>query len=128
LAPAGFVQVNVPEVVELPKVWMLMPPPPPPPAVAHTKSQSVALTLESTCPVVPPAGTSFEAGSTAAVPSPRFVRAVGALTRSERFDALTSFASSAVCRSVCSESVPVMVPQVVEVTGVTPPTFTVQAA
>jgi hypothetical protein len=96
--------------------------------VAHVKSQSVALTLESTCPVVPPAGTSFVAGSTAAVPSPRFVRAVEALARSERFDALASFASSAVCRSVCAESVPVMSPQAVEVTGVTPPTFTVQAA
>jgi hypothetical protein len=96
--------------------------------VAHVKSQSVALALASTCPVVPPAGTSFVAGSTAAVPSPRFVRAVGALTRSERFDALASFASSAVCRSVCAESVPVMSPQAVEVTGVTPPTFTVQAA
>jgi hypothetical protein len=96
--------------------------------VAHVKSQEVALALASTCPVVPPAGTSFVAGSTAAVPSPRFVRAVGALTRSERFDALASFASSAVCRSVCAESVPVMSPQAVEVTGVTPPTFTVQAA
>jgi hypothetical protein len=54
------------------------------------------LAFVSTCPVVPPAGTSFVAGSTAAVPRPRFVRAVEALARSERFDALASFASSAV--------------------------------
>jgi hypothetical protein len=77
---------------------------------------------------VPPAGTSFVAGSTAAVPRPRFVRAVGALTRSERFDALASFESRLAWRSTCAESVPVMLPQVVEVTGVTPPTLTTQAA
>jgi hypothetical protein len=83
--------------------------------------------LVSTCPVVPPAGTSFVAGSTAAVPSPRFVRAVEALARSERFDALASFASRLSWRSTCAESVPVMSPHAVEVTGVTPPTLTTQA-
>jgi hypothetical protein len=76
---------------------------------------------------VPPAGTSFVAGSTAAVPRPRFVRAVPALARSERFDALASFASRLPWRSTCAESVPVMVPHAVEVTGVTPPTLTTQA-
>jgi hypothetical protein len=38
--------------------------------------------------------------SVAIVPRPRFVRAVEALARSDRFDALASFASSAVWRSV----------------------------
>jgi hypothetical protein len=55
------------------------------------------------------------------------VRAVGALTRSERFDALASFASRLPWRSTCELKVPVMLPQVVEVTGVTPPTLTTQA-
>jgi hypothetical protein len=96
--------------------------------VAHAKSQSVALALESTCPVVPPEGTSLVAGSTAAVPRPRLVRAVEAVAvSSERLFAVASFASSAVWRSVWLESVPVMAPHAVEVTGVTPPTLTVQA-
>jgi hypothetical protein len=54
------------------------------------------------------------------------VGAVGVPVRAG--EASGAFRSSAVWRSVCVESVPVMLPQVVEVTGVTPPTLTTQAA
>jgi hypothetical protein len=54
------------------------------------------------------------------------VGAVGVPVRAG--EASGALRSSAVWRSVCELSVPVMAPQVVEVTGVTPPTLTTQAA
>jgi hypothetical protein len=53
------------------------------------------------------------------------VGAVGVPVRAG--EASGALRSSAVWRSVCELSVPVMLPQVVEVTGVTPPTLTTQA-
>ena len=57
------------------------------------------------------------------------VAAVGAVgTPVNAGEARGALRSRLPCRSTCAESVPRMEPQVVEVTGVTPPTLTVQAA
>jgi hypothetical protein len=100
----------------------MLPQVPPEEMVAQESSQSVPLFLTSTCPVVPPAGTSFVAGSTAAVPSPRFVRAVEAVT-SDRLFAVLRKAVSAKVAAVPSpemsevESVTAPVRPATEVTG-----------